>query len=601
MKICCWLIILFFMAVCSVPSHAIMDFQYKCTGSGATVSTYSYLKEPRIEETGYTRGLKSGSFNYLENGSINLEENIKYYYGNGTNITNSSVEHDLKVDFSGDRGISEFFGKGFFGNNRWISAWKKIRYEESPSMKIDGKVMESHPSNDISVEASVVMDTFKRMNYQFNYHADIENGVMEAKDSTGWTNRTGARRYDWVYESLTSGKTLNITNNLYDSERIVPAAGPDEDWLPCCFSGTVPTIEQLDANWPADVVVRTLQANKILPSTQLVPGSLISSQFEPTQLEARKLAYTRVSVADKEARIGKISSTMGTQSASLRLINAQTTTAQAATATTGKTYTYPVTRNLKVGIIASVPETQLVPQTIRSSNINNSNGSIQAVLEPLTCKDGSCSGYDCIYTYNEGVSTTSSRAISAAGMVPELSVKNVKVLADYIEVNSDAKARFGDSNSISVPLTTAKQEIYKITLSNSGTVALSDVTVSAELAAGIKYESSRYYELGRGRLEVVVDPVLFNENVRTALTWNIHGLEPGEIKSILLEAFVKPETDAKMVNVEVKGKATDGTVVRDAVNTAELFTCPLHDNNGEVCPYEDDECKRDCPDWATIV
>lgn len=81
-----------------------MQFQYRCDGKNATATTYSYLKEPRIEETGYTRGLKSSSFNYLENGTIELEENIRYFYGNGTNITNASVEHSMKVDFDGKRG-----------------------------------------------------------------------------------------------------------------------------------------------------------------------------------------------------------------------------------------------------------------------------------------------------------------------------------------------------------------------------------------------------------------------------------------------------------------------------------------------------------------
>ena len=150
------------MMVCIIPSQSIMQFTYECEGKNATSTTYSYLKEPRTEETGYTRGLKSGSFNYLENGTINLREEIGYDHGNGTIISNSTVDHSLTVEFEGERGISEFFGRGYFGNNRWISAWKKIRYEESPSMKINNTPMVPRPSNSIRVDASVVMNTLSK-------------------------------------------------------------------------------------------------------------------------------------------------------------------------------------------------------------------------------------------------------------------------------------------------------------------------------------------------------------------------------------------------------------------------------------------------------
>ena len=58
------------VVACIMPSQSIMQFTYQCEGKNATATTYSYLKEPRIEENGFARGLKSGSFNYLENGEI---------------------------------------------------------------------------------------------------------------------------------------------------------------------------------------------------------------------------------------------------------------------------------------------------------------------------------------------------------------------------------------------------------------------------------------------------------------------------------------------------------------------------------------------------
>ena len=105
--------------------------------------------------------------------------------------------------------------------------------------------MENSYSNVISVDASAQMETTDIMNYRFLYNAKIEDGVFQAKDSTGWTNRTGARKYDWEYESLTSGKTLDVTNNLMESERRPPAAGEFGEWLPCWCSGTMPAIDNL--------------------------------------------------------------------------------------------------------------------------------------------------------------------------------------------------------------------------------------------------------------------------------------------------------------------------------------------------------------------
>ena len=56
--------------------------------------------------------------------------------------------------------------------------------------------------------------------------------------------------------------TLDITNNLFESERIVPAAGPLGEWLPCWCSGTMPPIEQLDSGWPEYRTIKVLEANR---------------------------------------------------------------------------------------------------------------------------------------------------------------------------------------------------------------------------------------------------------------------------------------------------------------------------------------------------
>jgi uncharacterized repeat protein (TIGR01451 family) len=111
------------------------------------------------------------------------------------------------------------------------------------------------------------------MAYELLYNANIVDGKFEGKDSTGWTNRSGARRYDWEYEVQSAGDTLSITNNLKDyAYRSVGAGGP-YDWIPCCFGGTRPDIEGRDDGWPTGSVIATLQADTVLPTKKLVAGN----------------------------------------------------------------------------------------------------------------------------------------------------------------------------------------------------------------------------------------------------------------------------------------------------------------------------------------
>jgi hypothetical protein len=240
-----------------------MDFEFKCEGSdGATMSSYSYFKESSLQESGYTRGLKAGSFNYLENSKyLSFSEKIKYKYSNGTAKGNSSYNHNMVLDFVGDRGISEFYGKEFFKNNRAISAWKKIRYEKiDPSYIGLGR---SNMAKEIFVRGVLTMDTTPGAGYDLKYNANVKEGVIETWDASGWSNRTGARRIDWEHTSLMHG-SVSVVNNLRERAPLVAHAG-EEDWLPCCYTGTSPAIEPIYSPWPTMRVVKTLEADRILP------------------------------------------------------------------------------------------------------------------------------------------------------------------------------------------------------------------------------------------------------------------------------------------------------------------------------------------------
>jgi uncharacterized repeat protein (TIGR01451 family) len=234
-------------------------------GDKNSMTTYSYMKEPRIEESGHIRGLKSGSFNYFENGEeIVFAENLALDYGNATNISNSSLSHSLNLSFKGDLGISEMYGTGLFPNNRGLSAWKKIRYEKSNYLKTkDGKKIRDFRANEIWVDANVDMYTQDDgSEYSFTYGAGAKDAVIATWDSAGWSNRTGSRRLDLEHDTLMTG---NFELNNVLQERMAPASDLHGDWLPCCFNSTLPTLRQPGNQWPSQVVINVLREYPFQP------------------------------------------------------------------------------------------------------------------------------------------------------------------------------------------------------------------------------------------------------------------------------------------------------------------------------------------------
>jgi hypothetical protein len=153
---------------------------------------------------------------------------------------------------------------------------------------------------------------------------------------------------------------------------------------------------------------------------------------------------------------------------------------------------------------------------------------------------------------------------------------NISITCEVVEVNNNTNARFGVGKK-----EPAKQEMYKLTINNTGEVPISNVIVSAVMAEGMRFESTRYYEENRGRLDVMRDPIEFKKGAKTNLTWDIGIMGPEEIKSILLEAYLKPQVNNTQVSVMVRGNTQDGTKVRSSQDGAELR-----------------KCNRECPDWS---
>ncbi len=290
-------ILLIVLLLCTAAKATTIESTFSCQSpKNGTMTSYSYLKDPELQHSSYSRGYKTGSLNYLVDGNISFYDNI-YYVPVPNN--DSSVDHIQRVEFYGEKGISEFYAKGFFPNNRAISAWKKIRYDDlnysiysdtinlsrssrfvgrgDPKVNGSYKLEESYKSTYIKVDAEASMGpNSDSKGYRFIYDASVMDGVVEIRDATGWSNETGSRRVDWERDVLMKGD-FNITNTLIGEGLFITAGGlyEDGDWLSCCIGGTPPIIldeNDSDPGWPNTGTYATLKPDQILPQTSKTPS-----------------------------------------------------------------------------------------------------------------------------------------------------------------------------------------------------------------------------------------------------------------------------------------------------------------------------------------
>jgi uncharacterized repeat protein (TIGR01451 family) len=270
-------IFIIIVILCDIAPASTIHCDLQVISDNGTMSHYSYFKEPIVEESGYTRGLKAGSMSYLKDGEIDFKDNIWYYDGKidaghpkeiGVDH-NSSYYENQSVDFTGQVGISEIYATGFFVSNRAVSAWKKVRYDYATSPKITKFSHDNASPTIIKATTEVGMGNrdFTGMagDYDFDYRADVTNGLLEMRDSTGWTNKSASRRIDWEQAVLIKGNA-KVVNHLIAYNLTFPGAGAFPDWLPCCFASTIPPLEGLDSGWPNSGTFGTLKPDKILPS-----------------------------------------------------------------------------------------------------------------------------------------------------------------------------------------------------------------------------------------------------------------------------------------------------------------------------------------------
>lgn len=263
------LISILMAVICNPAPASSLRSEFICNNKDAITTYYTYLKEPKLQDSGYTRGMKTGSFNYFYNGDVALRDTMEYYDGlvdakhPSGGDHNSTIDHRLDVDFVGEKGISTYYSQGFFPNNRAVSAGKKIYYIDysNKSWNLGG----IYKSDKISVRGYTKMGANLPNAFAFWYNGQVENGVMEVSDATGWSNKTGARRIDWEQDALMKGSFLNVTNNLIVERGLYLTKSP-EDWLPCCFDSLRPPVEPKGGVWPSSSVKSVLASGSHVKS-----------------------------------------------------------------------------------------------------------------------------------------------------------------------------------------------------------------------------------------------------------------------------------------------------------------------------------------------
>lgn len=168
---------------------------------------------------------------------------------------------------------------------------------------------------------------------------------------------------------------------------------------------------------------------------------------------------------------------------------------------------------------------------------------------------------------------------------------NISIASVVYEVNPNEIISFGDNR-----LETAKQEIYNITITNTGEVTLDDVLVSISAVEGMIFMNFAYYDSSDNMQVECTRPDLC-QRVSTDLIRNIGSLKSNESKSILINAYIKPQIESKQINVRAIGAKPKGTV-SDVRSSAELAECIFVDSNGMPCAEKREGCICQRPTWT---
>jgi len=170
---------------------------------------------------------------------------------------------------------------------------------------------------------------------------------------------------------------------------------------------------------------------------------------------------------------------------------------------------------------------------------------------------------------------------------------NITVASQVYEIDPNAFASFDDK--IIEP---AKQEIYNVTITNSGEVALDDVIVSLSTTNGMIFKNLAYYD-SSNQLQLECNQFDLCQRASRSLIKNLGTLKSKESKSLIINAYVNPQVDNRQIGVKVTGAKPNGAV-SDMKDIAKKTECVFVDSNGVSCAEKMEGCICQRPIWAYV-
>ena len=179
---------------------------------------------------------------------------------------------------------------------------------------------------------------------------------------------------------------------------------------------------------------------------------------------------------------------------------------------------------------------------------------------------------------------------------------NFYLNSEVYELQNSTEYAFG-SGGITSNIEPAGRYLYEFEVQNTGTVTMSDVTLSVEMAKGIRPIHAFYFPNTTGELDAKASP--FNEDILTTVMCNLNTMSPSQLKSIVVEAYVKKGVEKKDVSIEVKGKDPDGSELRRSLISAKEVGCEWKTRTSPPAPCDPDAtdeersrlCAAICPPW----
>jgi hypothetical protein len=174
-------------------------------------------------------------------------------------------------------------------------------------------------------------------------------------------------------------------------------------------------------------------------------------------------------------------------------------------------------------------------------------------------------------------------------------INGITLKSSVYEVNNSTRSVFGFGKTEA-----ASFSIYNITVTNNQDVDLTDLNVNVTMPRGRMIKNT----INSDNLEPKVDPVIFNDDSETYLTWNIPNLMKDETKWFIVETYLKKDMNINntdvIVNITGYVPDYDCSLITASVDRAETVKCQQVNLFGGPCSEADIElknCTEICPDW----